>query len=208
MLLLFVYLDKYRETVIWTRYLNKNLKYLQLLVNENMKLKIYNYLANFQKLHRLQLMFYKDEDLSQENEIYLNHFEQQTNIMHSDNNLLISNLEYCPGSDYCNYCDLRKDLKYIFANNNITNINILDINVDSYFLLDELPNTVERLQINIKDNHHNIKLTNLPFSLKELIIIHKGEMATKDIDRNISNIKLPFECKIIFMVECEYDSSQ
>ena len=182
----------------------KNLKYLGLLINKKMEKILCNSLSIFQNLHKINISFYGENDVSNEDEIYIGSFVGLSeNLMCKNQNLIIEQLEYCPGFDNCNFCDLEKNFNNILVNNSITNINILNIDVHSYFLLNNLPDTVEKLQINIKDKYLYVSLNNLPNSLKELIIVHKN-MNYNDKNNIIFKLKLPFGCNISFIDECEY----
>lgn len=182
----------------------KNLKYLGLLINKNMEKTLCDSLSIFQKLHKINISFYGHNDVLDEDEIFINSFEGlNEKLMCQNQNLIIEQLEYCPGFDNCNFCDFKQNFNNILVNNSVTNINILNIDIYSYFLLDNLPDTVEKLQINIKDKYLYVKLNNLPLSLKELIVVHKN-MNDNDKNNVIANIKLPFECNVSFVDECEY----
>lgn len=183
----------------------KNLKFLGLLINKNMEKTLCNSLSIFQKLHKFNISFYRENDVSDEDDInYINSFVKLSeNFMYNNQNLIIEHLEYCPGFDNCDYCNFKQNFHNVLVYNSITNINILNIDAHSYFLLDNLPHTVEKLQINIKEKYLYVKLNNLPPSLKELIIVHKN-MNNNDKNNVISNIKLPFQCSISFVDECEY----
>jgi hypothetical protein len=182
----------------------KNLKFLGLLINKNMEKTLCDSLSLFQKLHKINILFYEDNDVSDEDEIFINSFEGlNEKLMCQNQNLIIEHFEYCLGFDNCNYCDFKQNFNSILVNSSVANINILNIDVHSYFLLHNLPDTVEKLQINIKDKYLYVDLNNLPYSLKELIIVHSN-MNNNNINNMISKLKLPFGCNISFINECEY----
>jgi hypothetical protein len=177
----------------------KNIEYLRLLIGKNMKEKLCDKMAMFQKLHTCLVEFYNEDDTIEREIVISNLSSVDKNLMYFEHNLTILNFNYL----FDNY-NFKNNFENILINFSITNINIFNIDFHSYFLLDNLPNTVEKLQINVYMGHLHIKLNNLPYSLKELVIIHKIKFDIEDKNIIISNVKLPFGCKIKFIMECSY----
>lgn len=173
----------------------KNLKHMCLYSTQIICEKIFNKLSLYKNLEVYQLYIISDSIIN--NEISINDSIKQyyRPYSHFEKNLLIDNKKFINAS-------VEKEILSILTNKNIIHLSILNYtNGLNLFILNNLPNTVEQLKINIKDKYLYIKLHNLPCSLKEITIIYDTHINEMDKNDIISNIKLPFDCKIFFVVK-------
>jgi len=113
-----------------------------------------------------------------------------------ENYYLISNLGKCishTGVDKkCILCKLRLQ---ILNNSEAKSINILNLNKNSYIILNNLSENLQYLKLPYIPTN---KLPNLPFNLKELVI-HIPKKLSVSHDKILSSIKLPFDCSLNFI---------
>jgi hypothetical protein len=119
-----------------------------------------------------------------------------------NNCILIANLSKCKnhsGIDKkCILCKLRLQIINI---SQVTSLNILNLNTNSYSMLNNLPQNLEYLKLPLIPIN---KLTNIPINLKELVFhIDKKSNATNTSNdflyKLTSDLKLPFDCSLLFV---------
>lgn len=171
-----------------------NLKTLYLYIDESLYFKLTDKLATFQKLENLQVQIDDRSGLCFPNDFY-----------HYGDKMLICNIE-CQNCKLkiCSNCNFTNSINSILVKNEIKELNILTINIKALLFLNNLPNTIERLQINIHGKLLKLKLDNLPCSLKELVIVHNLDIGDEQKDKIYDNIKLPFDCSFTLLKETKF----
>lgn len=118
------------------------------------------------------------------------------NICTYNDCMLVENLGKCRNHNgvntKCLLCKLRLE---IINNSQIKHINVLNLNVNSYSILNNLPQNLEYLKLPYISNN---KLTNIPLNLKEFVF-HMPKKTNESLDKITYSLKLPFECSLSFV---------
>ncbi|AYV79891.1 MAG: hypothetical protein Gaeavirus1_28 [Gaeavirus sp.] len=117
-------------------------------------------------------------------------------LYHHDRNLIID-VRYVSDSDKRK--KLITNMKQIFDNHSITRIIFIGVQIYSFFIFDDLPRTLEYLQISFNKFILHMPtepiefLTNLPMSLKNIKLSNCNHKFNKP---QLDKIKLPYDCKL------------
>ena len=161
------------------------LEYLEIYVNDDEVIK--DFFSSVVKFIYLQTFIYHNYKNRWYDNIYPPYF-------YSESNLIINNWKECNCNIFCDKCESCNTKHILDYNNyNIKNMIIHVISNNFGYLLNNLPINLERLQINISND--KFIFSNLPVNLKNLDILI-GYGFEGNIKNIISNIKVPFNCRI------------
>jgi len=160
-----------------------NLEFLEICVDNDKVIE--NFFTVIAKFTSLQTFIYHNYTKRWYESIIPSYFLFETN-------LIIHDWTICNCCAFDNKCESCKIKLILNSNSNIKNIIVHIANNYSY-LLNNLPINLERLQISISNDE--TLFNNLPTNLKNLdILIGYGFKGS--IKKIISNIKIPFNCKV------------